>query len=154
LSTATPGYFETMRIKLRGPAPTWSEVEAGRGPVVVSTAFAKRFWGATDPIGHSVKPLNVDLPEFPVISQAEDIRGVSLADPAAEVAYLPLIPRTGSKYWENGRSMTLVVRAPTMSEAALVTSIRRIAAEIDPQVPIANVASMESIVARSMAQRS
>src|SRR5262249_42433329 len=58
LSTVTPGYFETMGIKLRGPAPTWSDVEAGIGPVVVSRAFAKRFWGATDPVGHTVTPLS------------------------------------------------------------------------------------------------
>jgi predicted permease len=154
LSTVTPGYFETMGIKLHGPAPTWSDVETGVGPVVVSRAFAKRFWGTTDPVGHTVKPLNVDLPAFPVIAEAEDIRGKSLSDPAPEVAYLPVIPRTGTKYWEGARSLTLVVRAPSVSEAALVTSIRQIVAQIDPQVPIANVASMESVVAQSMAQRS
>jgi len=154
LSTATPGYFETMGIKLHGPAPTWSDVEAGVGPVIVSRAFARRFWGTTNPVGHTVKPLNVDLPEFPVIAEAEDIRGTSLSDPPPEVAYLPVIPKAGTKYWEGARSMTLVVRAPSVSEAALVTSIRQIVAQIDPQVPIANVASMESVVARSMAQRS
>src|SRR5262249_853886 len=126
LSTATPGYFETMGIKLRGPAPTWSDVEAGRGPVVVSRAFAERFWGTTDPVGHTVKPLSSDLPEFPVTAEAEDIRGKSLTEPPVEVAYMPSIPRSGSKYWEGGRSMTLVVRAPSLSEASLVTSIRRI----------------------------
>jgi ABC-type antimicrobial peptide transport system permease subunit len=67
---------------------------------------------------------------------------------------MPLIPRTGSKYWEGGRSMTLVVRAPSLTEAALVASIRQIVGQIDPQVPIANVASMEHVVAASMAQRS
>jgi len=70
------------------------------------------------------------------------------------VAYLPLIPRTGTRYWEGSRSMSLVVRAPSVSQAALVTSIRQAVAQIDPQVPIANVASMELIVSRSMAQRS
>jgi predicted permease len=154
LSTVTPGYFETMGIKLHGPPPTWSDVEAGSGPVVVSRAFAKRFWGTTDPVGHTVKPLNVDLPPFPVVAEADDIRGTSLSDPPVEVAYLPVIPKAGTKYWEGARSLTLVVRAPALSEASLVTSIRGIVAQVDPQVPIANVASMESIVARSMAQRS
>jgi hypothetical protein len=154
LSTVTPGYFETMGIKLRGPAPTWADVEAGTGPVVVSHAFAKRFWGATDPVGHTVHPLSSDLPDFPVVAEAEDIRGISLSDPPVEVAYMPSIPRAGSKYWEGGRSMSLVVRAPSVSQATLVKSVRQIIAQIDPQVPIANVASMEVVVSRSMAQRS
>ena len=154
LSTVTPGYFETMGIKLRGSAPTWSDVEMGAGPVVVSRAFAKRFWETADPVGHSVKPLNRQLPDFPVVAEADDIRGTSLQDPPVEVAYLPLIPRTGTRYWEGSRSMSLVVRAPSVSQAALVTSIRQAVAQIDPQVPIANVASMELIVSRSMAQRS
>jgi predicted permease len=154
LAIVTPGYFETMGIKLRGPAPTWSDVNAGVGPVVVSQAFAKRFWGATDPIGHTVKPLSTDLPPFPVVAEADDIRGKSLQQPPVEVAYTPVIPRIGTTYYEGGRSMTLVVRAPTLTQAALVTSIRKIIADLDPQVPIANVASMEVVVSRSMAQRS
>ncbi len=154
LAIVTPGYFEAMGIKLRGPAPTWSDVDAGVGPVVVSRAFAKRFWGTVDPIGHTVKPLSTDLPPFPVVAEAEDIRGKSLQQPPVEVAYTPVVPRTGTKYYEGGRSMSLVVRAPSLTQAALVTSIRRIVAQIDPQVPIANVASMELVVSRSMAQRS
>jgi len=154
LAVVTPGYFEAMGITLRGPAPTWSDVNAGVGPVVVSKAFAKRFWGTTDPIGHTVKPLSSDLPPFPVVAEAEDIRGKSLQQPPVEVAYTPVIPRAGVKYYEGGRSMSLVVRAPSLTPAALVTSIRKIMADIDPQVPIANVAPMELVVSRSMAQRS
>jgi putative ABC transport system permease protein len=154
LAIVTPGYFETMGIKLRGPAPTWSDAEAGVGPVVVSRAFAKRFWGTADPIGHTVKPLSSDLPPFPVVAEAEDIRGKSLQQPPPEVVYTPVIPRVGTKYYEGGRSMSMVVRAPSLSQTSLVSSIRKVVAEIDPQVPIANVASMELVVSRSMAQRS
>jgi predicted permease len=154
LSTVTPGYFETMGIKLRGHAPTWSDVEAGAGPVVVSRAFARRFWGATDPVGHNVKPLSSDLPEFPVVAEAEDIRGTALQDPPVEVAYVPMIPRARARYWEGDRSMSLVVRAPSVNQATLVASIRRLVEQIDPQVPIASVQSMERVVSKSMAQRS
>jgi putative ABC transport system permease protein len=155
LATVTPGYFEAMGIKLHGASPTWADVEAGVGPVVVSRAFAKRFWGSTiDPVGHSVKPLSSDLPEFPVVAEAEDVRGTSLQDPVVEVAYLPMIPRGGTRYYEGDRSMSLVVRAPSVNQATLVASIRQIIAQIDPQVPIAGVESMEHVVAKSMSQRS
>ncbi|MGH7616505.1 MAG: FtsX-like permease family protein, partial [Gemmatimonadaceae bacterium] len=154
MSTVTPGYFETMGIKVRGRTPTWSEVEAGTAPVIASKAFAKRFWGTTDPVGHSVKPFNKQMPEFPIIGEADDIRGTSLQDPSPEVVYVPLLPPPGSSYWETTRSMSFVVRAPGVSQATLVAAIRRVVADIDPQVPVASVQSMELVVSKSMAQRS
>lgn len=154
MSIVTPGYFETMGIRLRGPAPTWSDVESGTGPVVVSRAFAKRFWGATDPVSHSVKPLNKQMPDFPVIAEADDIRGTALQDPSPEVVYVPLLPPTGARYWDPSRSMSFVVRAPSVNQATLLTAIRQVVAQIDPQVPIADARSMERVVAKSMAQRS
>ena len=154
MSFITPGYFEAMGIKVRGASPTWSEVDAGTGPVVVSRAFARRFWGEADPIGHAVKPFNGRMPDFPVVGEADDVRGTALQDPVVDVVYVPLAPRQGSAFWETARSLSLVVRAPSVSQAALVTAIRRIVAEIDPQVPISDVQSMEVVVAKSMSQRS
>jgi ABC-type antimicrobial peptide transport system permease subunit len=50
--------------------------------------------------------------------------------------------------------MTFVVRAPSVDQRALAASVRQIVAQIDPAVPVANVMSMEAVVARSMAQTS
>ena len=156
----TPGYFETMGIKLHGVAPTWTTVELGEGPLVVSQAFAKRFWADENPISHGVKPFNSRMPSFRVVAVAEDIRGDGLQKPPVEAVYFPMISPIsdqtadfGAGWWAE-RQMSLVVRAPNSNSTALVNSIRGIIAQIDPQVPIADVRSMEIVVAKSMAQTS
>ena len=45
MTMVTPGYFEAMGIKVVARFPTWSSVEAGTAPTVVTATFAKRFWG-------------------------------------------------------------------------------------------------------------
>jgi predicted permease len=44
VNTVSPGFFDAMGIRVRGRAPTWSDVEARSGAVVVSRALAERFW--------------------------------------------------------------------------------------------------------------
>ncbi|HTE47828.1 MAG TPA: FtsX-like permease family protein, partial [Gemmatimonadaceae bacterium] len=156
----TPGYFEAMGVKVSGTLPTWSSVEAGQGPVVLSGVIAKRFWKAVNPIGHSVRPFNADVPPFPVVGVAEDMYGNGLRQPLIDGIYFPIVPppsndtaRFGAGWWSS-RYMSLVVRAPNADQGALVTAIRHIVTQMDPQVPIADVQPMELILAESMADTS
>jgi hypothetical protein len=120
----TPGYFETMGIKLHGVAPTWTNVELGEGPLVVSQAFAKRFWADENPISHGVKPFNSRMPPFRVVAVAEDIRGEGLQQPPVEAVYFPMISPTndqtakfGADWWVE-QQMSLVVRAQRKCDRA------------------------------------
>jgi len=145
-----------MGIKVRGTLPTWSAVEAATGPLVVSAAFAKRFWHDENPIGHGVKPFNPQMPSFPVVGVAEDIRGNGLQKPVVEAIYFPIVPPPNSlgKGMMNSRYMYFVIRAPNANATTLVAAVRQIVKEMDPQVPIADVQPMELVVAKSMAQTS
>src|SRR6185436_18105815 len=91
----TPGYFETMGMKVSGALPSWSATEAGAAPVVVSPAFAKRFWRDMNPIGHTVKAFNDRMPAFPVVGIAEDVHALALHKPAVEAIYFPVVPPPG-----------------------------------------------------------
>jgi hypothetical protein len=137
----TPGFFETMGIKVAGTSPTWSSVESETGPTVVSRAFAKRFWGETSPIGHGVKPYNDSMPSFPVVAVADDIRGTGLQEPTVEAIYFPIMAPRGGQ-WGAMRGMSFVVRAPGVNVDALTDAIRRVVSAMDAQIPIANVQSM------------
>lgn len=153
--TASPGYFETMGITIAGAAPTWSMNDAHVGPVVVTKAFAKRFWRTDNVVGRQVFPFgNSQFPSYPVVGVADDIRAEGLEKPVIEAAFMPLVARANSPAWNSASVMTLVVRAPSVDPRTLTASVRRIVDEIDPQVPIADVSSMEVVVARSMANTS
>ena len=154
MSIVTPGYFEALGIKVRGTLPTWSDVQAGTGPLVVTQSFARRFWGNEEAIGRGVRPYNSNMPAFPVIGVANDLRAAGLQNPPLEEAYFSILAPPGTRYWQVPRAMWLVVRAPTLSQAAVVAGVRRVLADIEPGAPIADVKSMELIVAESMAQTS
>jgi predicted permease len=150
-----PGYFEALGIKVRGEPLTWSNMESGQGPIVVTPAFAKTFWRDQNPIGHTVKPYNPQAPSFPVIGVSEDIRARGLQNPVVEVIYFPIVspPSTGRPLW-NVDGMTILVRAPNADLGQLAASVRRVVREMDQQASIADLEPMELIVARSMAQTS
>jgi len=150
-----PGYFEAMGIKVRGTSPTWPEVASGSGPVVVSEAFAKRFWRGENPIGHTVKAFNDKLPSWTVVGVAEDVRANGLQQPPIEAIYFPIVPPTAfnPKMWAS-RYLTVIVKATGMSTQPLTTAVQQIVKQMDPAVPVADVTPMELIVAKSMAQTS
>ncbi len=162
----TPGYFEAMGVKVTGVLPTWSAVEAAQAPAVVSQFVARSKWKGASPIGHGVKPFSDLIPMFSVVGVAEDMYGNGFRSPLVDAVYFPLVPPAmpatvpdsiaigfGRCCWSS-RSMVLVVRAPHADFGALVTAIRGIVAQMDPQVPIADVKPMELVVAQSMADTS
>ena len=154
MTVVTPGYFEAMGIRVRGAAPTWSTVEAGTAPTVVTASFAKRFWGETNPIGHGLKPFADNNPYFTITGVADDILANGLENAPIQEAYFPPVGPPGIAHWEAYNAMHFVVRAPRLSQAALMAAVRGAVAQIDPDVPISDVLPMEVIVSQSMAQTS
>jgi predicted permease len=150
-----PGYFEAMGVKVKGTSPAWPAVESGSAPVVVSEAFAKRFWRGENPIGRTVWAFNDKQPPWTVVGVAEDMRGAGLHEPVVEAIYFPIVPPNGfgQGMWTN-RYLNLVVRAPNVDATTLGNTIRQIAETMDPSVAIADVQPMEVIVAKSMSQTS
>jgi predicted permease len=154
MTMVTPGYFEAMGIKVRGELPTWSSIETGTGPTIVTAAFAKRFWGDQNPIGHRVKVFNDQNPYWTIVGVADDIRAAGLQKPPIEEVYFPLISPQGTRGWGAFHGMHFVVLAPTLSYQAIVARVRQVVARIDPQIPIAEIMPMEEVVAKSTAQTS
>ncbi len=150
----TPGYFEAMGYQARGEFPTWQQVEAGVGPLVVTRAFASRFWENTDALGHVVQPFNRQAASFPVVAVTGDVREMNLQTPASQVVYFPIVSPPSKTPWRIGGGLVFVVRAPSVSTSAMVQRVRSILAEIEPKALVADVAPMEAVVAKSMAQTS
>src|SRR5204862_6012915 len=49
-----PTYFAAMGIPVRGRVPSWTDVEQGRGDVVISASLARRFWPGEDALGKGI----------------------------------------------------------------------------------------------------
>jgi hypothetical protein len=154
MTMVTPGYFEAMGIKIRGEVPTWSSVEAGTAPAIVTAAFAKRFWGEANPIGHRITYYNANNPYYNIVGVADDIRSLGLQEAPIQEAYFPMAGPPGKEGFEPYRYMYFVVRAPSLSTSAVVAHVRQVVARMDPTIPIGDVKPMELVVAESMAQTS
>ncbi|MGH7531356.1 MAG: ABC transporter permease [Gemmatimonadales bacterium] len=150
----SPGYFEAMGIPvLRGRGLTQADLDhPERGAVVVSKAFAERFWPGEDPIGKGVGPNgNTNQQFYRVVGIVGDVYGSEPGGERGLAIYYPVlrIPGTGG-YWPN--PMTLVVRTGLADPLSLLPALRRAIQGVDPAIPLADVELMETFVDRSMAR--
>lgn len=151
----TPGYFEALRIPLRGHAPEWSETNKGGAGAVVSGAFADRFWPNGEAIGRGVKCCNGTPPFYPITGVTGAVRTHGVDRPPGQVVYFPMIPFATNPGVEGVPTyMNLVVRTTGTRMDLLPPVIRRIVNEIDPQVPVNDIRPMEGVLAKSLARRS
>ena len=147
----SPSYFAAMNIPLRGSTSTWSEVERGAGGVVISESLARHLWPGEDALGKGIS--NAQRPPYyRVVGIAADVRSDGLDQPAPEMLYYPLIPLRDTRLWGAPNEMSVVVRSKADHPEALAGSVRRIVAEMDRTVPIANVEPLTAVVTRSMSR--
>ena len=140
----TPGYIETMRIPLvRGRAFVTGDVESAVKRVLISESLARAFFPDRDPIGRRVRTLFDREDEFfEIVGVVGDVRHQSLTTEAPPILYYVLEPAVGA---------TLVVRASLPSTAAFA-AIEAAVRDVDPEQPISQLAAMDDLLARSVAQ--
>lgn len=157
-----PGYFEALGI----PLIEGRYLEAAdsddptRGAVVVSRAFADRFWPDEPALGRGVAPQGRTVqPFYTVVGVVGDVaaRSGPGQPPLGETAiaiYYPAVhnPETPGwwGFWWPGAT-TMVVRTEGVDPTTVMPAIRRIVGDIDPEIPLANARAMSDVVADAMA---
>jgi predicted permease len=142
----TPGYFETIGVPiLRGRDFAPEDLAfAGDGPfpILISERIAEHLWPGEDPLGRIIN-LWAGQNDRPgeVLGVVGDMleRGID-AGPTFAV-YLP--------YFGGGWPPELVVHTSGES-TAIVPTLRSILAELDPNIPLSDIATMEDMVGRSV----
>lgn len=150
--SVTDGYFEALGIPLlAGRYPTAADNDhPAAGSIVVSKAFADKFWPGEEPLGKQVAPAGRSQgPFYTVVGVTGDVYAVSPTDPPAVAIYYPVLPIPPSGgLW--GGATNLVVRSAGADPMTLFPLIREAALELDPRVPLANPRTMTSLLAESM----
>jgi putative ABC transport system permease protein len=144
---ASASYFTTMRIPLmRGRGFTPADLPRAPGVVLINETAARQIWPGEDPVGQRVK-VSMWSPDTAVqiVGVVGDVRHSGLDGDIRPMVYYPTsqIPMG---------SGTLVLRA-TGAPAALSAMMRSTLRELDPELPAGEVATMETYLARSMADR-
>ena len=144
----TPDYFRAMGIPLvAGRGLLRADAEGRSGAVVVSASLARHFWphGA---LGKRLRPgqdSKLRDPWYTIVGVAGDVRQRGLTEAPDELVYYPLLGKARGD-WE-ARQMTVVVRAGVPPES-LAGAIRRELARLAPDLPVANVRTLEGVVHR------
>jgi predicted permease len=146
---ASTGYFQAMGIPLRsGRLVTEQDVTNNTHSVVINEAMAKRFWPGEDPVGKRIST---------AVSTGQQTVWQTIVGVVGNVRHLGLDiePRPEIYYHTNTvPPFGPVVVIRTTSDPERVISIARAKVrELDRDVPISNVNTMEQLVAQSVAQR-
>jgi len=151
---ATPGYLEVMGIPvLEGRTFGSGDDADGRQVIVINQALARRYFGDRSPLGARISVsdgrLNAsDQREWAVVvGVVGDVRHNGLTADVNERFYRPLAQVASSM-----RSMTLTIQARSGDPSALIEPVRRVVADLDPRMPVAQVQTMDQVMAAAVAQ--
>ncbi len=140
----SPDYFKAIGIPLLD-GRTFDERDRKVRAAIISQATAQALWPGQNPIGIRFKRAASSEPPFEVIGVIADIRTISLQQKPGLMVYVP--------YWERLRPWASLVVRTNSNPTAIASSLRSAIWQIDDQVPITRLQTMEQLVDGSVAQR-
>ncbi len=144
---ATTDYFRTLGIPVRGRTFTAADETGAATGVVLSESAARAYFGDREPLGRRVR-FGRDEPWHTVVGIAGDVRGRLQNDDFERVIYLPLLPETADG---PPPDRMIYVLASSLPPTALVPAVRRTLAGLDPELPLADVRTLRSVVSAATA---
>ena len=144
---ATDGYLEAVGERLvRGRSIRPSDDENAMLVGLVNEEMARRYWPGQDPIGRRFR-IGSGMSQRPwvtVVGIVADLRHNGVTEVIKEKFYIP------HAQWHRSvgplRTMYLVVRGTEGDVERLVPSIRSVLRDIDPNVPVSSVRTMDDVV--------
>ncbi|HJZ75816.1 MAG TPA: FtsX-like permease family protein, partial [Vicinamibacterales bacterium] len=159
------GYFEATGIRLlRGRFIDRGDVDRGEPVAVVNAALASALFPNQDPLGrrfrYSTPPTSApnSPPSLEIVGVVSNTAVASLAEPTpAAQLYMPMSIAGGpdipveTMLGPNVSKMSYAVRAAT-PPSNLAAAVRTAVSEIDPNLAVSEVLSLEDILDRASAQ--
>ena len=147
----TAGYFQTFGIPvLKGRAFGEGDRRGAPPVAVINSAMAKKLWPGVDPVGHA-EDVQPELAWVTIVGVVGDVHARGFQEEAPATMYFP--------YSQSGVERVF----PAELDGARGSNGRRAGVDgargarrrsgIDAQVPISRVATMDEVVARSIASR-
>jgi putative ABC transport system permease protein len=146
---ASPGYFATTRIPLlSGRDFTDADGHGRPAVVIVSENTAKRFWPGQDPLGKRLTLTMMTKEAATVVGVVREAKIGTLDATEADsetVVYAP-----AAQFAFNGSSLVIRSAAdPLGLTSGVIGAVRA----VDPEQPVLDIRTMESIVEESLGQR-
>jgi putative ABC transport system permease protein len=145
----SPDYFRTMGIPVtKGRVFTARDSASSYGVAIINEAMARQYFKGEEPIGKKVQWAREELPhELTIVGIVGNIHSAALDTEEVPAVYTPYSQET--RFWKSW--MNLVVR--TSTPGSVTAAIRKEIAQVDREIPLADISSMESLLANSFTDR-
>lgn len=147
----TPDYFKTMGIPIvKGRGFTAGDRIGSQPVAMLNSTGAARVWPDQDALGHHLQigtrfGMGGERAGGTVIGIAGDVRDFGPASPLAPTLYL------SHAQWPDG-GVSIVAKARNGDPASLVQPMRALLQDLDPDVPMSAVRSMDQLSSAAVAQ--
>jgi predicted permease len=143
----SPDYFRAMSIPLRhGRLFTRADDRKAPPVVIVDDKLAARFWPNESAIGKRIRQGD-DGPWRTIVGVVADTREYEVDAEPPITAFFPV------EQYTIGSRFVVARTAPSIEAASLMTAVSRELAQIDPDLPAYDVATMEQRLHDSLARR-
>ncbi len=157
LTYVTPGFFSTLRIPVLAGRPIRDgDTPNSEHAAVINTAFARRFYGNSSPVGYHFQCENTTFTIVGVVGDVAKRPGLQGAAPIGTepVAYLPAsqTPQPLVNIAHIWFQPSWIVRTGGPIQG-LTASMQRALADADPSLPFSGFRSMQQILAEQLQQQ-
>jgi predicted permease len=144
-------YFQTMGIPLvKGRFFDARDTAEAPGVAIVSEALARKYWPNEDPVGRRITFENLPDSQTPrwreIVGVVGHVRNEGLEGESRGQYYVPYAQRA------TGTNLFIAVRTDA-DPAPLAPAVRGAVANVDRDLPVYRVTTMETLVAESLMQR-
>lgn len=143
-----PGYFSALQIPLLKGRFFSNGDRAGRpGTVIISHLLAQQYFPGEDPLGKHLHVAAFGNADYEIVGIVADTL-YQVGQPAKATMYFPILnpPNVVG-------GLTLAVRTAT-DPIAVSVPIQKQIADLDPELPVSDVVTIEQIIARSLGNAS
>ena len=129
----SPGYFDTVGMRLRGGRDVArTDVDGGPRVVVVNETLARRFFGTQSPLGHRISiGKAASRKDLEIVGIVQDAKYRTLQEPQRPIAYLAIAQ---AEDVTSGRDLFVSIRADNLTSTAVLA--RQVVRSLDSRVPV------------------
>ncbi len=148
----SPDYFKTMGIAIReGRAFTNADNEQNVRVAIINETMAQQYWRGENAIGKRMKfgGPGEDAPWITVVGISADVRQMGIDKPVKAEMYLPYEQNNGMGFYAP-RDLAIRTKVDPLS---MVGSVRNEIHQVDPDQPISNIRTMDTVLGEETAAR-
>ncbi len=141
---ADPGYFSALQIPLLSGRFFTTHDRAGHPKtVIISHELARQYFPGEDPVGRHIRDASRGNADYEIIGVVSDTL-YQVGQPSKATMYFPILDGE-----TDGLGFTLALRTAS-DPLAFSLPVQKTIAELDPQLPVSDVLTLQQIIQRSI----